>query len=79
MSNATERPIITSEGLCYLTACASNLQAPHEVEAMVRSFKEAGTKRGWMLCEDTHFATGQTNPCPCDREPDSRTHYLFAC
>lgn len=69
------RVITISEGLCYKSMCAVADASIDEIEAEAGP---SGTRRGWKLSEDTHFATGQTNPCPCDQE-EGRLHYLLSC
>lgn len=30
----------------------------------------------WSISDDSHFASGQTNPCPCE-DKDGYKHYLL--
>jgi hypothetical protein len=67
--------ITLAEGPCYMSVCAPKEWTKEDVEDHVWP---SGTRRGWKVSEDTHFFTGQTNPCPCDLD-DTRTHWLMDC
>jgi hypothetical protein len=66
---------IYAEGVFALSVCTD--LSPHEATAEVNQMSPAGTAKGWMISEEP-FATGQPNPCLCERDPD-RKHYLFVC
>ena len=64
-------------GICNASICTS---LPIE-EALERLNEQhlTGIASQWVLSEDEHFATGQTNPCPCNENPDTHKHYLCGC
>ncbi len=37
-----------------------------------------GLAHNWML-HDAPFRTGEDNPCPCDKAPETHKHMLFSC
>ncbi len=62
-------------GVCCASVCTS---LPLE-EATARLNAEQPTGIGpWELSGES-FATGESNPCPCNVEPETHTHYLFVC
>lgn len=70
--------VVYAEGLCFLSACVHNSVSSEDAERFVRMNHVAGTSNNWKL-HDEPFNTGEPNPCPCDKFPDTRKHYLFAC
>lgn len=64
-------------GLVYISVCSS--LPPAEVEQRVNLRYPTGISSRWQLSTDERFATGQSNPCPCDRHPATHTHYLLEC
>jgi len=75
----TEKVIPYSIGLLSASVCADNSLSPKEVENEFNRISPSCTTMGWKISDDTHFRQGQPNPCPCDRYPDARKHYLFNC
>ena len=67
---------IYSEGLVNASVCSS-LGLEETVARMQRRI--SGTDAGFILSENKNFSTGQTNPCPCERNPKTHQHYLFHC
>lgn len=65
---------VFSEGLFYASVCTS---LGDEATDAAMATRPSGTRGGWTRSADTHFAEGQTNPCPCDTEPDTRRHVLY--
>lgn len=74
-----DKVIPYSIGIFSASVCADNGLTPTEVEKEFNRSSPAGTTNGWKLSDDTHFKQGKTNPCPCDKFPETRTHYLFNC
>ena len=66
--------VVYREGLFNTSVC-SDLAQEEVVARMARRI--SGTTNGWTLSTNDHFATGQPNPCPCDKNPETHTHYLF--
>lgn len=50
-----------------------------ETEKRLNLEHPTGISSDWKLSEDTEFAQGQSNPCPCERNPKTHKHYLFNC
>ncbi len=61
----------------YSTVCSSLSQ--EEVEARMAA-RPCGTKSGWTFCEGDlpEKWEGRPNPCPCDDDPETHQHFLFA-
>lgn len=74
-----EKVIGYSIGIFTASVCADNKLTPEEVETEFNNTSPSGTENGWKLSEDKHFLQGQPNPCPCDKYPKTRTHYLLNC
>lgn len=70
--------IVYSKGLVHCSVCAPKDMPREEIVAETNSLNPTGIKHQWYI-SDKAFATGETNPCPCDSEPDSRLHYLMVC
>lgn len=66
--------MVYGEGLLYASVCSSLPQ--EEVEARMAA-RPCGTSMGWTISEAEEFADGQSNPRPCDTDPETRKHYLF--
>lgn len=77
--NTEEKVIPYAVGLLSASVCADNSLTPIEVQIEFNKMEPCGTQNGWVLSKDTNFRTGATNPCPCDQNPETRTHYLFEC
>ena len=65
---------IYHEGLLYASVCTSLDDAAVDT-AMAEL--PSGTSGGWSRSIDTHFVTGEPNPCPCDTDPTTRRHVLY--
>lgn len=79
MSTADEKVIPYSVGPLSASVCAANSLSPEEVEKEFNRISPSGTTNGWQISADTHFKGGAPNPCPCDKFPETRKHYLFNC
>ena len=68
---------IYTVGVCHASICTSLPIG----EAVIRANGEhpAGTTTDWKFSEDSNFASGQSNPCPCERNPETHKHYLLVC
>lgn len=73
-----EQVIVYSPGVVFLSACVSNDLTVEEAEEIVNQLHPTGIKSRWRLHKEP-FVTGHPNPCPCDRFPELRKHYLFNC
>lgn len=68
-------------GVCCASACVPTGMAQEDVEdAVTKYIDDAAGSEGppWKISEDSHFATGETNPCPCNQHAE-RTHWLLTC
>lgn len=68
---------IYAKGPLSLSVCSPF--DPEETTRRVNVQHRCGTELGWMLSADPTFATGEPNPCPCEREPDTHMHYFYDC
>lgn len=71
--------IAYSVGPLSASVCVRKDLGHNEIEALMNFTNPSGTENGWMISEDTHFRQGGTNPCPCDKYPEDRLHYLMDC
>lgn len=68
--------VVYNVGIVYASVCTS---LPVE-QAEVRLNLEYPTGVGpWHFAEDEGFASGETNPCPCENAPITHRHLLFVC
>ena len=74
-----DKVIPYSIGILSASVCANNKLSPQEVEKEFNKVSPSGTTNGWKISDDTHFLQGKPNPCPCDKFPETRKHYLFGC
>ena len=65
-------------GLCACSVCAPAAMQRDAVERAVNLQNPTGISSRWHISEDTHFATGETNPSPC-QDVANRTHWLLSC
>lgn len=70
---------VYASGLLSCSVCAPSTMTAEEVAVVVNSLHPTGIDSGWRKSSDTTFASGQPNPCPCDREPERRQHWLLNC
>ena len=66
-----------SIGLCCMSVCFS-LPVDDVIER-ANSEHPTGISSRWYLSDDKTFKTGQTNPCSCERNPETHKHYLLNC
>lgn len=64
--------------ISFLSAsvCAPADMPIADVITDVERQRPCGTEKGWTKSEDTHFATGGPNPCPCNAT-EGRQHWLL--
>ena len=65
---------VYSMGLLYSSVCSSlgDVQTVQRMKSL-----PSGTTGGYSLAEEEVFATGEANPCPCNKRPETHQHYLF--
>lgn len=78
MSTATERATAYRVGLCHASVCAPKDMPIETVEMQVNADHPTGIDSRWQLDEADHFASGETNPCPCEQDRE-RQHWLLSC
>lgn len=66
---------IYTAGLCCASVCSS-LPKKEVGRRMARELTGVGP---WHLSKDKTFSGGEPNPCPCNENPKTHTHYLFNC
>ncbi len=71
--------ILYAVGLLSCSACAPAALTPEEVTALVNQENPTGVDSPWQVSTEPSFTTGQPNPCPCNRSPSTRMHYLMEC
>jgi hypothetical protein len=66
---------IYSEGFCFCSVCTSLTleEAEERVNAQLLSVPTR-----WTL-HDGPFKGGESNPCPCNKKPETHKHMLFSC
>ncbi len=78
MADEPKSPVhIYSYGFLALSVCAPSSMTIEEVIADCELQHPCGTDKGWTKSNDTHFVTGETNPCPCSKQPGERQHWLL--
>ncbi len=69
---------IYTEGPVCCSVCAPVDMTPEEVTARVNIERPTGITSTWAV-SDEDFASGQTNPTPCNSEPETHRHFLLKC
>ncbi len=70
-ASTSDTLIVYMEGLFYASVCTT-LDDEQADAVMAR---RPGTR--WERTDEP-FQTGEPNPCPCDTEPETRRHILYA-
>lgn len=65
-------------GIVNLSVCVPEDMPVDDVLDEANLTNPTGLEWGWSISTDEHFATGQTNPCPCEKIP-GRVHRLLHC
>lgn len=69
---------IMAWGLVYLTVCAPVGTDTAVLMDEANRQHPTGILSSWRVSTDRTFATGQPNPCPCERI-EGREHTLMEC
>jgi hypothetical protein len=69
---------VYSLGLVACSIC-TNIKDPREIEMVVNMRCPTGISSSWKISKDPTFHTGQSNPCPCEKNPKTHKHYLLSC
>lgn len=62
-----------------MTASVCSRFSLEETARRLNEESPTGISSLWQPAENKEFATGQPNPCPCERSPETHKHYLFEC
>lgn len=65
-------------GLLHCSVCAPADMSLPDVEAAVNAQHPTGIESPWRKSDDSTFASGEPNPCPCSDGGD-RLHWLMDC
>lgn len=65
--------IVYSVGILVCCICYRSTLTPEQARDIAA--EEMG--RPVHIAADEHFATGEPNPCPCDKYPEQRQHRLL--
>jgi hypothetical protein len=65
-------------GPLSMSVCAPGVLNAEQVATAISKHHPTGLDHGWSVAEDTHFASGETNPCQCQEDAD-RKHWLLDC
>lgn len=63
-------------GLVYASVCSSICE--RETTWRLNVEHPTGIPSAWAVADEP-FRTGEPNPHPCERAPDTHKHYLFVC
>lgn len=63
-------------GLVFASVCTS--LSVEETTDRLNAEHPTGIESRWSL-HYAGFKTGEDNPCPCDRSPETHKHMLFSC
>jgi len=69
---------IYSLGIVAMSACVANHITPEELVAYANKQYPTGISSDWSISNEA-FKTGETNPCCCNKNPDTHKHYLLVC
>lgn len=78
MIKMTEELQVYANGLVHCSIC-TNVKSKKRIEELVNLKNPTGLNHKWKVDMTQHFATGQTNPCPCERKSTTHKHYLMVC
>lgn len=76
MTKADYDFMLYSVGLIAASVCTS---LPIEKATERLNLEHPSGVTPWHPSEDKTFRSGEPNPCPCDRYPETHKHYLFNC
>ena len=63
-----------SIGPLNLSVCVPQSATKAKIEKAANQKHPTGISTDWKISEDTHFHTGQSNPCVCEQDCN-RKHY----
>jgi hypothetical protein len=60
-----------------LSASVCSSLGPEETVKRMNEEHPTGIDSPWSISKETHFRTGQPNPCFCEESPTTHMHYLL--
>lgn len=63
--------------ICNASVCTS--MSLKDATKMLNIEHPTGISSRWEKSNNKTFASGETNPCPCEDNPETHQHYLFVC
>ena len=78
VNGVVEELDIYANGIVHCSVC-TNIKDEKRIEQLVNQHNPTGLSYGWHIDSAPKFATGQPNPCSCDRNPKTHKHYLMVC
>ncbi len=68
---------IYAVGFVAMSLCTS-IKDTEEIERRANMEQPTGISSGWKISDESHFRSGQTNPCKCEQGMEAM-HYLMVC
>lgn len=65
-------------GIVHCSVCVPKDMSKEDIELEVNRINPTGISSEWKISDNTHFNTGETNPCICNQNPE-KMHYLMNC
>lgn len=65
-------------GIVFLSLCVPADWTKEQIEEAANVLHPTGIQSSWAISDESHFASGQTNPCECERGPSFK-HHLLNC
>lgn len=75
---AAEGLVCYGVGICHASVCAPASMPIDNLLDAVNRLWPTGLDHGWMVATNENFASGETNPCPCEQTA-GRIHRLLEC
>lgn len=69
---------VYANGCVHCSVCVPKDLPIKEIESVVNSENPTGLDHGWKVDDAPSFATGESNPHPCEQD-QTRMHYLMVC
>lgn len=77
-SEETDVEVYLYLGIVHCSICCPEDMPIKEVERIVNLLNPTGISSDWEVSQETHFATGHRNPCPCEHD-SNKVHRLMVC
>lgn len=73
-----EELTVYRNGPVYCSVC-TNITSRRRIEELLNQKNPTGISSMWGFSANKNFASGDPNPCPCEKKPTTHTHYLMSC